>query len=160
MIYAFADDTDYCSPGSTCTITTTLEKRLLIILIIVIAIAIGLCLALAANSKGRTKKILINETSNVCLSPECISTAAHLLHSMDLNQEPCDDFYSFVCKNWIKDTYLVGEITTQFTRLDSNIHLRIKVHIMLKVNKFSVIQSMHNKKWSMCGKRERHGAFE
>ncbi|GFQ89797.1 hypothetical protein TNCT_22751, partial [Trichonephila clavata] len=109
--------------GETCTITTPLEKRLLIILIIVVAIGIGLCLALAANTKGLSRKFL---ASNICLSTECISTAADLLHSMDQKQEPCFDFYSFVCGNWIKNTFLFGEISTQFTQLNTLIYYRIK----------------------------------
>ncbi|GBN57630.1 Neprilysin-1, partial [Araneus ventricosus] len=51
---------------------------------------------------------------------------ARLLHSMDLNEDPCDDFYSFVCGNWIKNTFLVGDISSQFTQLNSIIYLRIK----------------------------------
>ncbi|GFT57617.1 endothelin-converting enzyme homolog [Nephila pilipes] len=109
--------------AETCAITTPLEKRLLIILIIVVAIGIGLCLALAANTKGISKKYL---TTTICLNKECISTASNLLHSMDEKQEPCDDFYSFVCGNWIKNTFLIGEISTQFTQLNSVIYLRIK----------------------------------
>ncbi|XP_055953320.1 endothelin-converting enzyme homolog isoform X2 [Argiope bruennichi] len=111
---------------NSCTITTTLEKRLLVILIICIAVALGLIIALAANAKGGWKKSLANENSNVCFSTECISTAARLLHSMDLNEDPCEDFYSFVCGNWIKNTFLVGDISTQFTQLNSIIYLRIK----------------------------------
>ncbi|GFY73946.1 endothelin-converting enzyme 1 [Trichonephila inaurata madagascariensis] len=109
--------------GETCTITTPLEKRLLVILIIVVAIGIGLCLALAANTKGLSRKLL---APNICLSTECISTAADLLHSMDQKQEPCNDFYSFVCGNWIKNTFLFGEISTQFTQLNTLIYYRIK----------------------------------
>ncbi|KAF8770452.1 Neprilysin-11 like protein [Argiope bruennichi] len=52
--------------------------------------------------------------------------AARLLHSMDLDEDPCEDFYSFVCGNWIKNTFLVGDISTQFTQLNSIIYLRIK----------------------------------
>ena len=42
----------------------------------------------------------------MCLSPSCIQTAAQVLQKVDLNIDPCEDFYKFACGNFIKDTVL------------------------------------------------------
>ena len=43
---------------------------------------------------------------NVCLTKECITSAAHLLKSMDQNVDPCEDFYSFVCGSFIDNAVM------------------------------------------------------
>lgn len=36
----------------------------------------------------------------VCLSHSCVTAAAELLHSMDVEVPPCDDFYTHTCGKW------------------------------------------------------------
>ena len=41
---------------------------------------------------------------NICLSKECIDNSYQLLNNMDLDVDPCDDFYKFSCGNYIRET--------------------------------------------------------
>ncbi|XP_063903442.1 neprilysin-2-like isoform X1 [Zophobas morio] len=76
---------------------TRMEKWLLLVVaILVVIVVIVLAVSLSA------RKI----DSQVCLSPSCIQTAAQVLQKVDLNIDPCEDFYKFACGNFIKDTVL------------------------------------------------------
>lgn len=37
----------------------------------------------------------------VCLTPNCVATAASLLEGMDTTVDPCEDFYGFVNNGWL-----------------------------------------------------------
>lgn len=41
---------------------------------------------------------------NICLSKECIDNSYQLLNNMDLDVDPCEDFYKFSCGNYIRET--------------------------------------------------------
>ncbi|KAG2205425.1 hypothetical protein INT47_007210 [Mucor saturninus] len=46
---------------------------------------------------------------NVCLTPKCVEIAESILSSVNLNVDPCSDFFQYTCGNWllsdeIKDT--------------------------------------------------------
>jgi hypothetical protein len=45
-----------------------------------------------------------NSTGGVCLTPECVLTAARVVGKMDMTVDPCQDFYQFACGNWIRST--------------------------------------------------------
>lgn len=42
-----------------------------------------------------------NRTSErICTSSGCVRAATYLIESMDLEVDPCEDFYEFTCGNW------------------------------------------------------------
>ena len=40
-------------------------------------------------------------SGQICMTHECIVSAAQLIESMDLSADPCQDFYQFACGGWI-----------------------------------------------------------
>lgn len=40
--------------------------------------------------------------TSVCSTPECVKTAQDILADIDLNVDPCSDFYQYTCGNWLK----------------------------------------------------------
>ncbi|KAF2895695.1 hypothetical protein ILUMI_10475 [Ignelater luminosus] len=85
-----------------------MEKRLIIALILAVIISMALMFALifarpiiviAQNSEHLVKE-------NKCLTAGCIKAAGQILERLDENIEPCDDFYKFVCGNYIKKTVI------------------------------------------------------
>lgn len=43
---------------------------------------------------------------NICLTPGCVHSASKMLEQMDQAVEPCDDFYSFACGQYVEDTII------------------------------------------------------
>ena len=52
------------------------------------------------NHTGSREKYLENGT--VCNTEECVKVARTIRSSIDPNVDPCDDFFTFSCGNWIK----------------------------------------------------------
>ncbi|KAI8638269.1 hypothetical protein BD408DRAFT_423262 [Parasitella parasitica] len=44
-----------------------------------------------------------NNTTPICITPECVLTAAQILKDIDLTVDPCNDFYQYTCSNWEKN---------------------------------------------------------
>ncbi len=42
------------------------------------------------------------ETADLCLTKECLSTAAYMMGMMDAKANPCNDFYQFSCGGWLE----------------------------------------------------------
>lgn len=60
----------------------------------------------ALPTVNKTKK---SDYDDVCLTPGCIHAASRALEFMDETVEPCDDFYSFACGNFVKETMIPDE---------------------------------------------------
>lgn len=58
------------------------------------------------NTLPSTNKSTSTKNDNVCLTPGCIHAASHALDYIDDSIEPCDDFYSFSCGNFVKNTMI------------------------------------------------------
>ena len=41
-------------------------------------------------------------STTICTSPACVQAAAVILDSIDPSVDPCNDFYGYVCNNWIQ----------------------------------------------------------
>ena len=65
------------------------------------------CLFCYENSRPKTLSdpgsvSVQGQTGRVCLTPECVQTAASLLGAMDRTVDPCHDFFEFACGSWNK----------------------------------------------------------
>ena len=45
-------------------------------------------------------------SSDLCVTDGCVTSAGRLLESLDESIDPCDDFYGFVCGQWIDDAII------------------------------------------------------
>lgn len=54
---------------------------------------------------GKTKSSKDNK-ENICLTPGCVHAASKMLEQMDQDVEPCDDFYSFACGQFVEETII------------------------------------------------------
>lgn len=67
--------------------------------------------AIPTGTLGKTAKELV-DVSNLCLEPECVHAASSLLQKMDLDQDPCEDFYEFACGKFVSDTAIPDDQVT------------------------------------------------
>ncbi|XP_075158304.1 M13 family metallopeptidase neprilysin 1 [Haematobia irritans] len=44
----------------------------------------------------------LSNKDDICLTEECVRTAAHLLSGMDTSANPCDNFFQYACGTWNK----------------------------------------------------------
>ena len=45
------------------------------------------------------------------MTPTCIHAASKMLEQMDMNVEPCDDFFNFACGTYVKKTQIPDDKT-------------------------------------------------
>ncbi|GFT82831.1 neprilysin-1 [Nephila pilipes] len=83
-----------CQPGSRHRFRTTFELLLSLATIILSL----LCCALFYMIFMKTG----HQSLNICLTQECVKTAASLLNAMDQTSDPCDNFFQYACGTWNK----------------------------------------------------------
>lgn len=91
-----------------------------------------------------------NVGRRLCLTGGCITAASQILNSMDSSVEPCDDFYSFACGNFVKSTYIPDDKLTvdTFTALADQIDIQLRTIIEDEIDPneskvFSLVKKMH-----------------
>ncbi|XP_046994837.1 neprilysin-1-like [Schistocerca americana] len=78
----------------------TALERCLAAAVLALFVACLAFLALAALSWSSCQRT--DETSNICLTEECVRTASSLLAAMDRSANPCVDFFQYACGTWNK----------------------------------------------------------
>ena len=80
---------------------------LILILLLCLVLILILCFlhpCLFRTSHHQTPQISPPSASSgstpICLTPECVKTAASLLGAMDRTTDPCDNFFQFACGDW------------------------------------------------------------
>ncbi|XP_012224491.1 neprilysin-1 [Linepithema humile] len=76
---------------------TASRQRLLSVLAITLLASCFILLLLALNI---TRECIREPDSNVCMTEECVRTAASLLAAMDRTAAPCIDFFQYACGTW------------------------------------------------------------
>ncbi|KAJ8668512.1 hypothetical protein QAD02_010175 [Eretmocerus hayati] len=69
--------------------------------------------------------------TDICLTPGCVHTASSILSNMDLDVEPCDDFYKFACGNFLKNTVIPDDKTSvnTFSVISDNLQKQLRSNI-------------------------------
>ena len=66
--------------------------------------------------------------SHICQSDECLEVARHIREALDMNFQPCEDFYNFACGNWKKHNPLPKSYNdyNTFSKLSHHIEKQLK----------------------------------
>ncbi|XP_076819952.1 phosphate-regulating neutral endopeptidase PHEX-like [Clavelina lepadiformis] len=77
-----------------------------------------------------------NQTIDVCLTPECLATAAYYMNRIDFSVNPCNDFYKFACGRWMSETSIPpadGKYST-YTIIRDRVHRELSQLLMEPIN--------------------------
>ena len=92
------------------------RKKNRIILIIISIIIIALLILFVAFGANILNKL--SRGRKECLSKICIQHSNYVRNTMDLNVNPCNDFYEFSCGGW-KNTFEIPRYRARFITFDS-----------------------------------------
>ncbi|XP_071580162.1 uncharacterized protein [Temnothorax nylanderi] len=77
--------------------TVSRQRLLGVLAITLLATCLFILLLLALNT---TRECVREPHPNVCMTEECVQTAASLLAAMDRTVAPCIDFFQYACGTW------------------------------------------------------------
>lgn len=93
----------------------------------------------------------VNNSDDVCTTPGCARAASQALELMDLSVDPCDDFYSFACGNFVKNTKIpdvknsVGAFTVIGVKVQDQLHSLIGEKISANdLPSFKIAKRLYN----------------
>ena len=88
-----------------------------------------------ANSKEELK---VND--DLCLTPSCVKAAASILEKIDEKIAPCDDFYSFACGEYVKNTVIPEDKVSvdSFSAVRDNLQQQLKSIITAPIDESDI----------------------
>ncbi|XP_060533581.1 endothelin-converting enzyme homolog isoform X2 [Cylas formicarius] len=92
-------------------VRSTLERILiflgafLFMIVIVLSIVINVIEHHMQETKDRYTRL---EEDLPCLNQSCVHAASHMMEAMALDVDPCDDFYEYSCRKWVKANPVPG----------------------------------------------------
>lgn len=100
---------------------TSREKYLTVVCVLLFCA----CIAFVAVAFIRHRE---DTSSSVCLTTDCIETAAQLLQSMDRTADPCQDFYQYACGNWNKKHIIPDDRPSfnTFEKLHDDLQIKLR----------------------------------
>ncbi|XP_046376734.1 neprilysin-1-like [Haliotis rufescens] len=114
----YAEDITF-DKGSWWSRRTSLEKKmaaLILVCLLTAVIFLVVVIVLASERNNAAPKIENGMTMPspapkpaVCLTPDCVATSGRLLGRMNLNADPCDNFYEFACGSWMEKNIIAED---------------------------------------------------
>ncbi|XP_067131250.1 neprilysin-1-like isoform X2 [Centruroides vittatus] len=91
----------------------------------VLALIFLICVIVLAVKVNKKSEVVNSE--DLCLTPQCLTSAATLLNSMNNSVDPCEDFYLYSCGKWIEE-HKINELPSesQFFNLQDEIYMTLR----------------------------------
>jgi membrane metallo-endopeptidase-like protein 1 len=110
---------------------TMLEKALLVLVATLFFVIVVLTIILhSAEHRIHESRIIHVQSGEElpCLNKSCVHIASNILEAMDLEVDPCEDFYSYSCNGWVKANPIPDGKSTwgTFMKLEQQNQLIIK----------------------------------
>ncbi|PIK43745.1 putative membrane metallo-endopeptidase-like 1 [Apostichopus japonicus] len=101
------------------------------ILLLLATLALLIALIIVSNAKTKNQSQLsecIHQTEQTCNTAHCVKTAANVIESMNMEANPCEDFYEYSCGGWIKSHTIPEDRSSfsSFSVLRENLQVTLK----------------------------------